>query len=312
MDILSDILGHLNLKTSLYFRTALTPPWGVLVPAYRNVARFHIVVSGRFWVQLESDEVAHQVHPGDVLIVPHGKSHALKSDADSHILALEDLVAQSEHQAGEFLRYGPKNEDSTQLVCGHFEFEQESLHPLMRSLPPLIHLKESPGRDFGWLRTALEFIGHESETRESGASAVINRLSEIIFIQVLRHHMQEGSTDTVFLAALKDQFIGPSLEQIHAAPAKKWNLVELASVAGLSRTLFAERFSKLTGTSPMSYLTEWRMEIARKLLRNETTSVDEVADQVGYAASEAFQKRFKKSVGLTPSAYRKQHLQRLG
>lgn len=308
MDILSDILNHLNLSTSLYFRTDLTGPWGVLVPNYKNVARFHITLKGSFWLTVEGQE-SLKVEPGDVVLVPHGAAHALTDDPQSELLELEDLIERSEYRPGELLRFGSGPGPNVQLVCGHFQFEEESLHPLPKALPHAIHVKKGSLTYFSWLSTALDFIDYESGHREPGVSSVINKLSEIILIQSLRYYMKTNSTNTLFLSALNDKYIRESIEQIHASPARNWKLEDLARTAGLSRTIYAERFSKLTGTTPMNYVTQWRMERARKLLKSPTISVDEVADRVGYSASESFQRRFKKCVGMTPSAYRKHHLQ---
>lgn len=311
MDVLSDILTHLDMKTSLYFRTDLIAPWGVNVPEYKNVSRFHICLSGSFW--LATDGQANiEVSPGDIVLVPHGQAHCLKDDIKSEILELEDVIERAEYTAGELLKFGEGNGKSTQLICGHFEFEDENIHPLIKSFPSVLHINKDEKHNFSWLNTALDFIDYESNNREPGASSIINKLSEVIFIQALRSYMKHNSVNTLFLSALNDKYIRKSIEEIHANPGKKWKLEGLAKTAGLSRTIYAERFHKLTGVTPMNYVTQWRMEKAKILLRDETSSVDEIAHQVGYSASESFQKMFKKIIGSTPSAYRKQIIARTG
>lgn len=306
MDILSDILNHLNLETSLYFRTDLSAPWGVQVPSYRNVARFHIALTGTFFVELEGESPI-EVSSGDIVLIPHGRSHIIKSALDSPVIALDDVLRLGTHQPGQFLQYGEGEGERTQLVCGHFSFEEESLHPLPKSLPGLLHVEKSDSSHQSWMASSLDFIDLESKNSEPGSSAVVNKLSEIILIQAIRHYMRENRSNTLFLAALSDKYIRRSIEEIHAAPATKWKLEDLARSAGLSRTIYAERFQKLTGTTPMHYVTSWRMERARRLLQASEPSVDQIAELVGYSATEAFQRRFKKLVGITPSAYRRKH-----
>ncbi|PIK13503.1 AraC family transcriptional regulator [Halobacteriovorax sp. JY17] len=308
MDILSDILNHLDMKTSLYFRTDLTAPWGVNVPAYKNVARFHIVLSGSFWFSTEGQE-SFKVSPGDIILVPHGKEHTLRDNPKSDVHSLNDVIEGAEYKAGELLKYGEGTGSCTQLICGHFEFEEDNVHPFLTSFPSVIHIKKDGKHNFSWLGTALDFIDYESINREPGADSIINKLSEVTFIQALRSFMRENAVNTLFLSALNDKYIRKSIEEIHTNPGKKWKLEDLAKAAGLSRTVYAERFHKLTGTTPMNYVTQWRMEKAKKYLKDETLSVDQIAQEIGYAASESFQKSFKKIFGVTPSAYRKQYRQ---
>ncbi len=304
MDILSDILDHLNLKASLYFRTDLAAPWGINVPEYRNVARFHIVFTEGFWLKTEKDENI-KINPGDIVFIPRGKAHSLRDQPESKVHNLNDIIERAEYKAGELLKYGEGSGKRTKLICGHLEFEDQNLHPLLSSFPDYIHIKHSNKNNLSWLNIALDFIDFESIHREPGATSMINRLSEVMFIQTLRYYMKNSPTDTLFLAALNDRYIRKSIEEIHNNPRKKWKLNDLAKVSGLSRTIYAERFNKLTGTTPIHYLTQWRVEKAKKFLKNESISIDDVALQVGYSAGTSFQKTFKKLTGLTPSAYRK-------
>lgn len=309
MDVLSDILNHLEMTTSIYYRTELTAPWGIAIGAERQVVRFHICMLGSFWLSLpDGPEV--EVMPGDVVLVMHGLAHEMRDEPKSSVKSQEEVKEIGEYRPGELLRYGSPAGAGTELICGHFEFQDAGHHPLIASLPGLVHIRKDSahGAPFTWLHTALDFIDYESQSRDPGAAAIITKLSEVIFIQALRAYMRENRVNTRFLAALNDKYIRKSIEQIHRDPGYKWRLELLAKVAGLSRTVYAERFQKLTGMTPMKYVTHWRMEKAKQLLLDATLSVDEVAAQSGYAASESFQKTFKKIVGVTPSHYRKSRL----
>jgi len=151
----------------------------------------------------------------------------------------------------------------------------------------------------------LSFLDYETQRKRPGDQAVIRRLSEIIFVQIIRNYLQKESSQTQFLSALQDQYISKSIEAIHKDPSFKWTLLSLAREAGLSRSVFAERFRLLTGLPPMQYVTNWRMDRAKKLLDDKTISTATIGEQVGYQADEAFQKVFKKTFGVTPSQYRK-------
>lgn len=305
MDILSDILRNTNMTTSFYYRTDFKSPWGFNIPNYKKSIRFHIVLEGQFWISLD-DKNPFKVNPGDIVLIPHGKEHKLMDNLETTILSLDEIIDKSEFKAGELLRYNSSGDASTQLVCGHFEFEGNQNLPLLKSFPDYIHVKSSEEDNFSWLTTALSFIDYESNNRGLGADSIINKLSEIIFIQSMRYYIKHNAVNSLFFSALNDENIRKSIEEVHKAPQRKWAIEDLAKISGLSRTVYIKRFQKLTGITPMNYVAQWRMEKAKKLLKNGSLSVDEISLDVGYAASESFQKTFKKLVGITPSAYRKQ------
>lgn len=305
MDILSEILDMIHLKSSLYFRTSLNGVWGIRVPMYKNVARFHIVANGKFWLEIPETGEICEVLPGELVIIPHGQEHLMRSAPKAKVKILSDVTEQTGFKEGDLLTYGEGEGAITNLICGHFEFEESHIHPIIKTLPPVIHIKNEVNTNFNWINTALDFIDFESVQQEPGAHAIIKRLSEVTFIQAIRVYMKENKKNQIFLTGLNDRYIRISIEKIHAHPNKKWKVEDLARVAGLSRTLYAERFKKLTGLTPGNYITMWRMELAKNLLKEKGQSVAEIAGRLGYDAEEHFQKTFKKWIGQTPSQFRK-------
>lgn len=305
MDVLNDLLKNLGLRSALYYRTDLSPPWGMRVPVQPGVARFHILLRGSAWVSVPGHTAPAAVGPGDVVLVPHGRAHDLSDAPDTPIHELSDVLARSEHRPGELLRVGSGPGASTQMICGHLELADGMDHPLMASLPALMHVRSADHIEYSWIPAALAFADQEAARRAPGAGAVIQRLSEIIFIQVVRHYLAERAEAAPFLAALADPGLRRAIEHVHSAPAASWTVEKLARAAGMSRTVFAERFRALTGVTPMSYVTSWRMAAAKPLLRDPRRSLPEVAAAVGYEAPEAFQKTFRRVCGLTPGAYRR-------
>lgn len=308
MDVLSDILDKLKLSGGFYYRTKLNGDWGIKVPAYRRVARFHIVLHGECCLILPDQAVSLTLKPGDIVLVPHGQEHILSSSAEMPPILLDDVIQMAEYKAGEYLNYGSGGQE-TCLVCGHFEFEENPLHPLVSSLPSVLHITEKYCNQVSWVKAMLDYINYETVSRDSGAASIIKRLSEIIFVQAMRVYIKENTQDSVFLAGMRDRHIRQSIEAIHADPARKWTVEQLAKTVGLSRTVYAERFKKLTGVTPLQYITLWRIEVAKELLKDQSMSVAQVAEAVGYVAEEHFQKTFKKWLGATPSHFRKALLQ---
>jgi AraC-like DNA-binding protein len=165
----------------------------------------------------------------------------------------------------------------------------------------MIHVKSGDG-----LLEHLVCVGvAESAERRSGAAATLARLSELLFVEVVRSYIGTlPAEQTGWLAGLRDVFVGRALALLHDRPTKEWSLEELASSVGMSRSALAERFTRLVGMPPMQYLTQWRMQLAAVLLANGSASVAEAADAVGYGSEAAFSRAFKKLVGVPPAAWR--------
>ncbi|WP_309667039.1 AraC family transcriptional regulator [Tabrizicola sp.] len=308
MDILSDILMRLNLKGSLYFRTSFTSPWGVQVPPFQNVARFHYAHVGTCLARVDGLDHAVTLQQGDLLIIPRGAGHRLYCDPATELDALPlDRVIELSGFAGEgALVYGGGAAASeAQLICGHFAFDPMARHPLLDRLPPYILLSgygEGSGR---WLEQTLAMIGTEAASGKMGGDMIALKMSEIIFAQALRAFVEREGNARDGLRGYADDQMQRALAALHRKPAAPWTVAELAQAAGMSRTAFAVRFSDLMAMTPMTYLASWRMQIARHTLRHTRQSVGEVAEGVGYASEAAFARVFKRDAGMTPAAFRK-------
>ena len=307
MDALSDILDTVRFRGVLYFTTHLTTPFGIRVPDYRNVVRFHLVSGGNCWVAVAGVSEPMLLEPGDLIIIPHGASHTLSDRPDARVLELDSVLEQSGFAGKGALVYGGADDSSpARLVCGHFEFDERFDHPILGELPPHILMKRAQAVGFSWFDDALKFTTYEAGTERLGYDAIIQRLTEILFVHMVRFWSESDGGEIGFVSAVNDRGIGRSLNAFHARPGDKWRLEDLAREAGLSRTVFAERFKALTGRSPMHYVTEWRLQKAKRLLGDTGASMDWVAAQVGYDSVAAFGRVFKKQLGVGPGRYRAQ------
>ncbi len=306
MDALSDVLRAVHLSGSLYFRSEPSAPWGMEIPS-GDTAQFHILRRGRCFLQMEDSEPI-LMEAGDMAVFPEGMAHAVVDDPRTNPLPLQQLIEQrDESEESCALIYGGGGEQAT-LICGYFRFDKSQVHPLMTVLPPMILLRGESGRAQPWLESTLDLIAGESCSRNPGSEILIDRLTETLFIRVIRSFLNDPAADKLnpsWLAGLRDAKIGEALGYIHHLPQEAWTVDVLARRVGMSRSSFSGRFSELVGEPPLKYITRWRMQLAAEHLKDEKLSLAEIAKKVGYQAEAAFSKVFKRMWGVSPGTYRR-------
>ncbi|WP_282605753.1 AraC family transcriptional regulator [Pelagibius sp. Alg239-R121] len=306
MDLLSNILDLLRLKGTFYFRTSFNRPWGVAVPAFENVSRFHFVHRGRCWVTVAGVDSPVLLEQGDLVIITHGAAHSLRDQPDTPLKTVDQVVAEAGFTGEGALVIGDQGTGhETQLICGHFAFDSDATHPLIEKLPPYLHIKNFGEASTLWLEATLKLIGAEAGRSNLGGDLIALKLTEIIFTQAIRAFLASDGQRQLVFKGIADTHIGRSLTEIHRNPAHSWTLESMARVAGLSRTAFANRFQDLMGMTPIQYLTNWRMQIARRSLVESENSIYEVAEQSGYQSEAAFGRVFKRHFDLAPATYRR-------
>jgi len=303
MDPLSDILRALELGGTLYFTTDFTPPWGVRVPALGRAARFHLVIRGRTWISVGTSVEPVELETGDLVLVPHGAEHVLADAPGREARDVDRVVAESGFTGRGALMYGGDDAGGpTRLVCGHFTLDADIDHPLLDHLPPLLVVRHDDTR--APIGEIARLISREATSDGPGSHALIVRLSEALFIQVIRGWAERSPSESGILAALADPALGESLALMHGRPAERWTLERLAREVGLSRTVFADRFRQRVGMAPMQYLTLWRLQRARVLLTRTDLTLEAIAGRVGYDSGPSLHKVFKRWIGETPGRYR--------
>ena len=310
MDLLSDILSRMKLSGTLYFRTSFTSPWGLRVPAFENVSRFHFVHRGRCLVRIDPEKEPIQLEKGDLIIITRGAAHTLycAAETEENALPLDKMLEESGFTGNGTLVYGEANTNSqeTQLVCGHFSFDKKATHPLIEALPAHIHLQNYGESAGNWMESTLKVIGIEAGKEEPGSHIIALKMSEIIFAQALRTYLLTDGVEQPVLAGFADPRISRALEAFHQAPGLSWSVESLASIAGLSRTSFMSVFNKCMLMTPMAYLTQWRMQIAQQMLLETNVPIIEVAESTGYQSEPAFGRVFKRHFDIPPATYRRQ------
>ncbi len=306
MDVLTDVMQTMRVRSNLYGRAEFTAPWGIRVAPEPGRAGFFAILRGSCWLEVEGIENPVPLAGGDFIFLPRGGPYSLRDALDSPLTPVEETKHHDER--GPICFVGGGGAPST-AFWGCFEFEDRGRNPLLESLPPMIHLTSEVGPHVQWLQSTLQFVASEVASGLPGAETVANRLTDILFVHAIRAHISgcasHGCRATGWLRALADPRIGQSLRLIHESPQKNWTVELLADAVSMSRSAFAGHFTELVGEPPLRYVTGWRMKKASHLLlRGDPVAA--VAQAVGYETDAAFGKAFRKHMGITPGEFRRE------
>lgn len=314
MDALSETLRVVRLIGAIFINARFTAPWcydsqpadqvaPLLEPGAGRLVIFHMIVEGECWVEMEGDAPVRLV-AGDVVLFPQGDGHRMASAPGLPPVAggrLGTVLARRPRQ----ISYGGGGA-ATRLLCGYMACDERLGRMLLAGLPPLVKVDVRGSPAGHWLEASVRYALVEARSPRPGGEGVLAKLAEVVFIEVLRLHMhQAGEGRTGWLAGVGDRIVGAALNAMHKSPAYAWSLEELARVACTSRSVLAERFRLLVGSTPMQYLTQWRMMLAANLLRGSKQPLMLIAQDVGYQTDTAFSRAFRREFGVPPAAWRR-------
>jgi AraC-like DNA-binding protein len=303
-DVLADVLQSIHLQSALYCRAYLNAPWGLGVPR-REVAVFHIVTAGTCWLRVEGTNEPVCLTTGDLVILPHGHAHVVTDRPTTPVTEFEDFV--SRHPPDKYGRViGDGSGAQSTLVCGEYKLDEYATNPLYVLLPTCLRASSQQQGANPWINMIMQLVRAEAQGHQPGAETVITRLSEILFLHVVRDYLsslEDGQAS--WLTALRDPQVGQALALIHHQPEERWTVESLARRVGLSRSALSAKFTRLVGRPPLSYLTDVRLAKAAALLRTQPATLNAVAMSVGYDSEVAFSKAFKRRFGTAPGAYRR-------
>jgi AraC-like DNA-binding protein len=317
-DALSDLLRTVRLTGAAFFDVSAKEPWvaespprdmilAKILPGADHLIAYHVVTVGRCYANVIGGQPI-VVEAGEVIVFTNGDPHVMSSSPGMRAdpVALDALDAATSGPLPFFMNYGGEGPATAKLVCGYLACDARPFNPLLENLPPVIKAGDPQDSDAGWLRQFIRFAVMESEAKRAGGESVLAKLSELMFIEVVRQHLEALPPEQAgWLAGLRDPFVGKVLSLMHGGPAHNWTIEELAKEVGLSRSVLAERFADLLGIPPMHYLAKWRMQIASERLSGGNANVATVAAEIGYQSEAAFSRAFKKMMGVPPSAWRR-------
>jgi AraC-like DNA-binding protein len=320
-DTLSDVLRAVRLTGAVFFDVDARAPWVAEAPAARDVAEhilpgsehvieYHLLTSGRCHASVVGG-ASVELNAGDLVIFPQGDAHVMSS-APGMRGVLELSVYRRPIGGALPIRFheGGSGEAST-LICGFLGYDARPFNPLLSTLPRTLvmrheQLSSRPSSALASVAKLTELAVVESRARRAGSECMLSRLSELLFVEAIRAHVEMLNPEASgWLAGLRDPHAGKALALLHGRPAHAWSIEELSNEVGLSKSLLIERFVHFTGMPPMQYLAKWRMQLAAERLRATNESLAEIAEHVGYGSESAFSRAFKRMVGVAPANFRK-------
>ena len=319
MDVLSEVLRAVRLTGAVVFDVEARSPWAAATPDVATIKRmvmpdsehvmvFHVLTHGSVWCELRDGSTPPlRLNAGDLVVLPMGDPHMVSSVPG---MRAEPNLANYYRPSDRALPLpfvlneggGPER---CHFVCGYLGCDAQPFNPLLEGLPRIFHASVSTATR-GWLMSLIRVAVEETMHAGSGGETMLAKLAELMFVEVVRKYVDGLPKESRgWLSGLRDHHIGVALRLIHGRPAEAWTLDALARSCGMSRSAFADRFTYVVGIPPMQYLVRWRLQLAARFLESGAVGISIAAARVGYGSEAAFNRAFKRFVGVPPGAWRK-------
>jgi AraC-like DNA-binding protein len=316
MDALSEALRSIRVTSAIFFSGEFSAPWRFAVssqprlalplsPGTEHVVLFHLLVEGRATACAQQRDVP--LVAGDVIILPHGDAHEVWNGRAVRLYPSQRILPSVAAGALASEKWGGGGA-VTRIICGYFGCERYAESLFLNGLPPIIKVNVRQSEGAAWIEKAIRSTVAEHESGRPGRLAVLSRLAESLVTEALCRHMDDLPPEGAgWLAAARDATVGRALACIHREPARAWTISDLAKAAGTSRSVLAKRFALLLNEPPLTYLARWRLQLATRLLETTDRKALAIALEVGYESEAAFNRAFRREIGVPPARYRRAH-----
>jgi AraC-like DNA-binding protein len=315
MDVLSEVLRAVKLDGALFYNAEFSAPWAAhsidartvtsyLSPNSQHVIIFHLMTEGRGYAHIKGDDRPIPLNAGDILIVPHGDAHILGNGPSVTPVDRAQVLEQVLAQGLKVSRMGGGGE-TTKFVCGYMACEPHLSRVFLGGLPPILKVSIRDDASGQWLVNSIRYSVDNVDPSRPGDETVLAKLSEVLFVETLRRYIALLPGEQIgWLAGVRDPEVGKALALLHRKPAHPWTIASLTNELGISRTVLAERFRRYLSETPMAYLTRWRLQLGAQLLTSTSSSVAQIAAEVGYESEASFNRAFKREFSLPPARFR--------
>ncbi|MGE5323403.1 MAG: cupin domain-containing protein [Actinomycetota bacterium] len=314
MDVLSEVLKVVRLDGAVFYGGEFSAPWSFqspascrlapyLAPGSSHLIIYHLITEGRGFAQIEGGSRL-PLEAGDIVVFPHGDPHLMANGPLHKPVDSEKELQRILCEGLKLVRMGGGGE-VTRVVCGFMGCDQRLSSLFLAGLPPVFKINIRSDASGKWLENSIRFSVDEADASRAGGEAVLAKLSEALFVETLRRYVaQLPAGQTGWLGGARDPEVGRALALMHRNPAQPWTIAGLATEAGISRSVLAERFRQYLGEPPMTYLTRWRLQLGAQMLNSTSYSVAQIAAEVGYESEPAFNRAFKREFNLPPARFR--------
>jgi AraC-like DNA-binding protein len=317
MDVLSEVLKAVKLDGALFYNAEFSAPWcfrspdsltiaPYLSPDSRHVILYHLLTEGRGYAHVEGDDRPLPLNAGDIVIFPHGDAHIMGNGPRVTPVDNAQEVKRILSEGLKVCRQGGGGE-ITKFICGYMACEPHLSRVFLGGLPPILKVHIRNDASGQWLENSIRYsVGNAGDSRPGG-EAVLAKLSEVLFVETLRRYIALlPEEQTGWLAGVRDPEVGKALALLHRKPAHPWTIATIANEVGISRSVLAERFRRYLSETPIAYLTRWRLHLGAEMLKSTSSSVAEIAAEVGYESEPSFNRAFKREFALPPARFRSQ------
>jgi AraC-like DNA-binding protein len=314
VDVFSDVLRVIRLSGGVFLEADFTAPWCIsgkvsaddckpFLQAPRHVIASHFVTQGAMRLKPEGGE-AIDVYAGEIVLLPYNSAHTFGSELTPAPVPAGEVIRPPRDGGLARIVHGGGGA-ATQLLCGFLGCDTP-FSPLLSALPAVLKVNVRASPSGAWMESSFRFAASEISAGRIGSTTVIAKLSELLFVQAVRQYIADlPAQRRGWLAGLRDPQVGRALALLHARPTQAWTAESLATEVGMSRSVFAERFSSLVGQPPMQYLGMWRMHMALQYLRDGRASLAQIGAAIGYDSESAFSRAFKREFGVSPGGWRR-------
>jgi AraC-like DNA-binding protein len=314
MDVLSEVLKAIKLDGAMFYNAEFSAPWCFRSAAHtvapylslnsRHIILYHLLTEGRGYAHVEGDNRPIPLNAGDIVIFPHGDPHIMGNGSPVTPVDNAHELQRILSQGLTVSRQGGGGE-ITKFVCGYMACEPQLSRVFLGGLPPILKVNIRNDASGQWLENSIRYSVGNTDACRPGGEAVLAKLSEVLFIETLRRYIALLPPEQIgWLAGVRDPEVGKALALLHRKPAHPWTIAALANEAGISRSVLAERFRRYLSETPIAYLTRWRLQLGAQLLKSTSSSVAEIAAEVGYESEPSFNRAFKREFGLPPARFR--------
>lgn len=296
MDVLHDYLVRARASGAVFARSITRPPWGLTLPGSIQLS-LHTVLRGHAWLWLDDPAEAERLLPGDLAIVVGGRDHHIADEpTPDRCVTHEQFWAAGTNDDAD-------DPHAAVFLCGAYRLAGDVGRSLIQALPPMLAIRPSAHDQ---VHDVVSLISRELSQSAPGQQTVLDRLLDVLLVLVIRAAYQHSPNAPRWYRAAEHPRLGRALQAMHENPEHSWTVPELARLSAMSRPSFARNFERALGQTPMQYLTDWRLTLAREYLLAGELTLEQIAHRTGYSSPNAFAATFRRHLGLPPGRWRQE------